>query len=207
MKMLASLLFAIVLTLGSLVPAHAHRLRVFATVEAGAVVGYAYFVGGGRAKSAAVLVRDNAGRTVYRDTTDADGAFRWTPPKPQTLRISVDAGEGHVATITLGVERFSALDDVNPGEAAARAEVAEHDDEAGAELSEAALAHLEKQVEAAVARQIRPLLEAYEAAEARLRFNDIVGGIGMIVGVAGAALWAASRRKSAAGGPRDGDAA
>jgi nickel transport protein len=49
-------------------------------------------------------------------------------------------------------------------------------------------------VDAAVARQLRPLLEAYEAAEGRTRFNDIMGGIGMIMGLAGLALWGSTRR-------------
>lgn len=194
MRLLASILLAAYTLVASMAPAHAHRLRVFATVESGAVSGYAYFVGGARAQGATVLFRDGAGRTLHRDATDAQGVFRWTPPKPQTIRITVDAGEGHAATITLGAERFSGADDFNPGEAAARvADAAEPD---GAELSDDVLAHIEKHVEAAVARQVRPLLEAYEAAEARLRFNDIVGGVGMIVGVAGAAMWAAARRKT-----------
>ena len=57
---------------------------------------------------------------------------------------------------------------------------------------------IEAAVDAAVARQTRPLMEAFEAMETRLRFNDIVGGIGMIVGLAGAALWAMARRKGGA---------
>jgi nickel transport protein len=52
-------------------------------------------------------------------------------------------------------------------------------------------------VDTAVARQIRPLLEAQAEADGRVRFNDVMGGIGMIVGLAGAALWASARR-----GPR-----
>jgi nickel transport protein len=52
----------------------------------------------------------------------------------------------------------------------------------------------------AVARQTRPLLEALERAEARLRFNDVAGGIGTIVGLVGLGLWASARRR------RDGSA-
>jgi nickel transport protein len=39
-----------------------------------------------------------------------------------------------------------------------------------------------------------------DLAEGRLRFNDIAGGIGMIVGLAGAGLWAAARRRDTKGG-------
>lgn len=193
MKAVASVLLALYAMFASMAPAHAHRLRVFATVESGVVSGYAYFVGGARAQGATVVFRDAGGRSLHRAATDTQGAFRWTPAKPQTIRITVDAGEGHAATITIGAERFSSAEEFNPGEAAAR--MADAGDPDGPDVSDDVLAHIEKHVEAAVARQMRPLLEAYEAAEARLRFNDIVGGIGMIVGVAGAAMWAASRRK------------
>ncbi|NLH79539.1 MAG: hypothetical protein GX458_01670, partial [Phyllobacteriaceae bacterium] len=54
---------------------------------------------------------------------------------------------------------------------------------------------IERAVDVAVARQLRPLLEAYDQAEGRLRFNDVAGGIGMIVGLAGAALWVSARRR------------
>ena len=72
----------------------------------------------------------------------------------------------------------------------------------GALGPEALQAMIDRSVEAAVARQIRPLLESYAAAEGRLRLNDIVGGIGMIVGLAGIALWLSARRGARAGEPR-----
>jgi nickel transport protein len=50
-------------------------------------------------------------------------------------------------------------------------------------------------VEQAVARQIRPLREALQAHEERVRMRDILGGIGYIVGLAGLALWWSSRRR------------
>jgi nickel transport protein len=55
---------------------------------------------------------------------------------------------------------------------------------------------VDRSVDRAVSRQVRPLLEAYEAADGRARLNDIAGGVGMIVGIAGIAMWAASRRRS-----------
>jgi len=41
MRLLASILLAAYTLVASMAPAHAHRLRVFATVENGAVSGYA----------------------------------------------------------------------------------------------------------------------------------------------------------------------
>jgi nickel transport protein len=57
---------------------------------------------------------------------------------------------------------------------------------------------IEATVDEAVARHTRPLMEKFEAMETRTRFNDIMGGVGMIIGMAGAAMWALSRRKGGA---------
>jgi len=168
-------------------PADAHRLRIFATVEGGTIEGYAFFVGGGRPDGAVVRF-ERAGEVVHATTTDAEGAFAWRPVEPGPITVVVDPGGGHVAEVTLGAERFGA---------------APAGDAAPASAEEAASAHaldpeVEAAIEAAVARQIRPLLEAQAEARSRIRFNDVMGGIGMIVGLAGVALWARTRAR-----PRD----
>ncbi|MBC7908010.1 MAG: hypothetical protein H7Y60_14875 [Rhodospirillaceae bacterium] len=50
-------------------------------------------------------------------------------------------------------------------------------------------------IEAAVARQIRPLRLQIDAMEERARFSDIMGGIGTIFGLFGIAAWIAARRR------------
>ncbi|PWR22992.1 cobalamin biosynthesis protein CbiM [Zavarzinia aquatilis] len=168
-------------------PAAAHRLKLFATIEGGTISGYAFFIGGGRPEGATIVIRDAAGTEVHREVTDGEGRFTWTPPAPGSFVVTVDAGDGHAADIRLGEERFgptvSAPTTTMPTAQALPADTAA----------------IEAAVDRAVARQIRPLLEAYDEAEGRVRFNDIVGGIGMIVGLAGAALWASSRRRGKGG--------
>jgi nickel transport protein len=191
MRLIASAFLACLLAIAALSPAHAHRLRVFATVEQGVITGYAYFVGGARATGASVVFRDSERRELHRTTADAKGGFSWTPAKPQTIRISVDAGEGHVGTIVIDGSRFSG----GRAEGSSETDVA---DAAADPLSATQRETIEAAVDAAVARHTRPLIEKFEAMETRTRFNDIVGGIGMIIGVAGAAMWAMSRRKGGA---------
>lgn len=168
-------------------PAQAHRLKLFATVESGAISGFAFFVGSGRAHGADLVFTGQDGQT-HRMQTDETGAFQWTPPAPQSFDIVASTGDGHVSEARVEASRFGG---------AAPDETAQTEAEAPAAATGATQAQIERAVDAAVARQIRPLLEAYEVAETRLRFNDIVGGIGMIVGLAGVALWASARRKGA----------
>ena len=50
-------------------------------------------------------------------------------------------------------------------------------------------------VEAAVQRQVEPLLERIEQMDDRLRFTDILSGIFLIIGLVGIGLWARARRR------------
>lgn len=180
-------ILALVAVVLSAAPADAHRLRVFATVEGGVIEGHGFFVGGGRPDGAAVrFVR--AGEVVHATTTDAEGAFAWRPEEPGPITVVVDPGGGHSARVTLGAERFEAV----PARADAPASGSR------AASPDALDPAIEAAIEAAVARQIRPLLEAEAEARSRIRFNDVMGGIGMILGLAGVALWARTRTR-----PRD----
>jgi nickel transport protein len=199
-------------------PAAAHRLKAFATVAEGAVSGYGFLVGGGRAAGAAVTATGPDGAPLWRGVADAEGAFRFPAPPAGPVAVTIDAGDGHAARITLPADRFGpaaalAPDPAGPPRPAAphtaapaapdRAAPAADDPAAPAADDPAALAAtdpaalapaLEAAVAAAVAREVRPLHEALAAAEARVRFNDVAGGVGMILGMGGAALWVLSRR-------------
>ncbi|MFA5120529.1 carboxypeptidase-like regulatory domain-containing protein [Zavarzinia sp.] len=183
--MIARLLLAFACLLAFTAPAAAHRLKLFATVEEGAITGYAFFIGGGRPEGAELIVHDAAGQEIFRTATDAQGGFAWTPPKPDDYRLTVDARDGHMAEATIGADRLGGVAAPAPASAPTPAPAAPAD-----------TAAIERAVDKAVERQIRPLLEAYAEAEGRIRFNDVMGGIGMIVGLAGIGLWAAARRKS-----------
>lgn len=174
--MIRRLALALVLVLAATAPAAAHRLKLFATVEGDTIAGYAFFIGGGRPQGADIVIRDAAGQVVHRTATDAQGGFAWTPPAPGDFTVTVDARDGHVATIAIGPDRFAEIP-TTPAPATSPETAA-----------------IEQAVDRAVARQIRPLLEAYDEAEGRIRFNDVVGGIGMIVGLGGIALWLSGRR-------------
>jgi nickel transport protein len=183
-------------------PAEAHLLKVFATIEEGSITGYAFFVGGGRPQKALLIVQDKSGRAIYRSNTDDNGAFNWHPPKPQTMTVIVNAGDGHMAQSTLDVDRF------DPNTSDAMSLPLPVGTPGGGEPSPAASGEpacsssaeigvlVDRSVDRAVSRQVRPLLEAFSATDSRIRFNDVVGGIGMIFGLAGVAMWMSARRST-----------
>ncbi|MFP4077364.1 MAG: hypothetical protein ACLFTD_12930, partial [Halochromatium sp.] len=63
---------------------------------------------------------------------------------------------------------------------------------------------IERSVEQAVARQLRPLREALAEAQARVAFRDLLGGLGYIAGLAGLGLWWTRRRRPSGADDADG---
>lgn len=174
-------------------PAEAHRLKLFAHVTGDTISGYGFYIGGGRPQGTDLVVSTPDGKEVSRLKTGADGTFSFTPPTPGTYRLSLSGGDGHIATV-----------DISTGGApAAKPPEATKQDAPAAALPADLDARIATAVDAAVARQITPLLEAYDAADGRVRFNDLLGGLGWIVGMAG--LWAWFRAKRQTPDARDGD--
>lgn len=179
--------------------AEAHKLKLFVDVAGSTVAGYGFFVGGGRPQGAAIHVRDEGGHEVATLATDAAGGFSWTAPRAGAYVVTLDAGDGHFVDQRIAPERFapqatgasisSPVVDAAPGAVPTPSAP-------GSALDPRALADLvEASVDRAVARRLAPLVDAQVAAEARLRFQDVVAGIGMIVGLAGLAAWGLARRR------------
>ncbi|WP_026783490.1 hypothetical protein [Pleomorphomonas koreensis] len=173
MSRLAAALAALLLLFA--LPAEAHRLKLFAQATGENIAGYGFFIGGGRPQGADLLVTMPDGTEVSRLKTGADGGFSFAPPAPGRYHLSLAAGDGHFAELDISTDGTLAAPAAAPPQASVTAD-------------------LDARIEAAVARQIRPLLEAYEAADGRVRFNDLIGGLGWIVGLFGLWAWLRSRR-------------
>lgn len=204
LKLSARIIGILVILLGMSLTAtaEAHRLKVFATVEDGVVHGYAFFVGGGRPSEANLVIRNAAGVELYRGQTDAEGGFRFKPATATDLSLAVDAGDGHVADTKIAASRFppgaslAMLGSAQAANAASPGGSAQNTALPGQSPSQAELSALiDRSVDAAVARQIGPLLEAYAQADGRARFNDVVSGILAIIGLAGLLVWGSTRRR------------
>ncbi len=184
--MIRAIVLALAMFAALATPAAAHKLKVFATVTGDAVTGYAFFIGGGRAKGTPWVATEGTGEAFARGETDGEGRFHIVPPPPVTsdITVTVDTREGHIASATIPVARFG-------GEAAPPVTPDAPAPVAAAPADNGDVAAL---VEAAVQRQVEPLLERIEEMDSRLRFTDIMSGLFLIVGLAGIALWARSRR-------------
>ncbi len=189
-------------------PVAAHSLKLFVTVDGMVVSGHGFFVGGGRPQGIVVKIRGADGRDLYDGHTDANGAFAWTAPAPAAYTVLLDTGDGHFTRAEVAADRFvgaasaSTRTSAPAPVAAAPAsgpEVAKPGAVARGPDGIVMAAEIEAAVDRALARRLQPLVEAQERSEARLRFADIMGGIGMIVGLAGLGAWGMARRREREG--------
>lgn len=159
-------------------PAWAHKLKLFVSLEGTEAVGTVYFAGGGKAAELNGQVLDATGQVVAALRTDAQGAFRFTPPDRRPLRIRFESGDGHLAETTLAAETTLGAETPPAAPRPAPADIADT-----------------AQIEAAIARQLTPLRQQIDALDSRARLSDIIGGLGLIAGLFGGWAWLAARRK------------
>jgi nickel transport protein len=192
-------------------PAHAHKLKVFATAVGARVDGTAYFVGGGPAQGVEVSVQTPSGQPLATLQTDEDGKFAFTATTRTDQVIVVNAGDGHSARFTISAADLpeslpaAGMPAQVPPEGAPKPLVgASATGTAGVPVVSSILAAqaavpLEDLVGQAVARQLRPLREQINDYEDQIRLRDIIGGIGYIIGIAGLTVAFRNRRREQAG--------
>ncbi|HSO81576.1 hypothetical protein [Thiocapsa sp.] len=196
---------ALLLLLTLSAPALAHKLQVFAFAEGARISGSAYFAGGGAASGARIEVRDDEGKVLAELAPDVEGKFVYTAAAPVDHLILAITGDGHqaewrvpAAELVAGFGSGGAIDQEAERPDRRDASVIVKTEASSTPATSAAILDpaLEAAIERAVARQIRPLREQLVAAEDRIRFQDILGGIGYIMGLTGLGLWWKSRRRS-----------
>ena len=187
--------------------AQAHRLNVFAYAEGATIIGSAYFSGGGAPAGAEVTVYGPDGAELGRTATDGDGAFAFDATARVDHRITVATQDGHTAEFLVAAsELLDGLPAADTGPAASvhRADATSSATARSAGESPAAVAAiddaaLEALVSQAVQRQVRPLREQLLACGDRIGLQDIIGGIGYIVGIFGIAAYVLSLRRRPTG--------
>lgn len=203
-----SALYAIAVLISTLFPsvnAQAHSLHVFAMGTGDVIDGYAYFGGGARPHAAEIQLLDDAGRVIFAGKTDDQGEFKLRVSHRQDYVIEANSGDGHIASFKINGDELSdqlpSGNDriniqVNPIDTASSTQsgkpqqssttIANNGSGTTVTLSRNELDDL---INAAVSRHVRPLREQLVAYEDKVRFSDLLGGIGVIVGIFGALAW------------------
>ena len=172
-------------------PASAHGLFVFATVQGNTIEGEVYFQGGDPARNAAVTIVDPGGEVLGETSTDQEGKFAFVPRLRCDHKLIADAGMGHQAEYTVEADKLPR--DLPPdslGDSPSEAEPTSPDT-LGHQHAPAKTPHEENltaEIQALV-QQVTALRKDLDKWKARLRLQDILGGIGYILGIMGLAFY------------------
>jgi nickel transport protein len=173
--------------------AQAHKLSVFAWPEGGEIRGEVKFSGGRKAKNVQIAVQNAADQAVLAETScDENGAFRFALPeqaltaKPDLL-IVANGGEGHRGEWLLAAKEYAPAvpaGAVSTGSTAAAAP--------SAGVSEQQIRRI---VAEEMSKSLSPIRQSVaESLDPEPTLRDILGGVGWLIGLAGMAAWAQSRR-------------
>ncbi len=163
----------------------AHRVNVFASVAAdGVVAGQVYFSGGGRPAGATVLLLADEVEHA-RTTTDTDGRFRFAAVEPGTYEVVVELADGHRASCRIEADEFGGH---TPATASTGHQAPSGDPAAAPATGRAPDPDAPERLVA----QVRALRADIHALDKRIRLQDVLGGLGYILGLTG--LWCLLRR-------------
>lgn len=181
--------------------ASAHKMYVFAAVQGDRIEGEVYYQGGNPAPDAQIIVTGPDGTTLDQAVADQEGRFRFEPRWKMDYRIVADAGFGHRAEYTVPADE---LPSDLPAFAADPSGI-----EPATKPSAAPSTHSPTPIHeppsdlaseiAALSQQISALRRDLDRWQARLRMQDLLGGIGYILGLMGLGSYLLRNKKPTPG--------
>ena len=187
---------AMVFLNGLTVTAYAHKVNVFAYVEGDQIYIQGYFSDGKTAKNSEVTIYGGDGRELTKGQTNEEGVITFPVQGKQSLRIVLNAGQGHQASYEIPVDEITGTaavpaSDPPPSSASQSPPVGEIiTNSSGGESAQVSEAMVRK----AVAQGVLPLAREISELKERRGFSDIVGGIGFIAGLLGVFAYVKARQ-------------
>ena len=186
------------------IPAYCHKIRVFAYSEGDTIIGETSLSGGKKAQQTTIIVSDKvSGRQLLTTKTDDNGLFSFPVPEEArenrlALLIIADAGEGHRNQWLLdAADYLPEAGDESTTDNAGVQESAAPPIEPASTPSAPALEEerLRLIIEESVAGQLSPIKrQLAEMSEKKISLQDILGGLGYIIGLAGIAAYFKSQK-------------
>jgi len=204
MKKIAFLVFvSLLLWAGS---AAAHRVVIFGWIEGGTVYTESQYPDGKRVKNGKILVYDTGDKELLTGTTSDNGEFSFTIPKASALRVVIQAGMGHQGEWTFSEQEIQAASGETPDSGASEPPATETPARPSVAPTVAPsvplpqtpttdLGQIEQMMERVVDKKLQPITRMLTQMQQKgVTPNDIFGGIGYILGLAGVAAYFLSRK-------------
>lgn len=178
-------------------PALAHKVIAGVFPAGDAIEGELGFSSGDMAVGQEVIVYGPDGAELGRTMTDEDGFFLYTPTSPVAHSFTADMGAGHVAKVVMAAEEVAEIMGVAAKSVDTPAAATSIKGATG--VTVASLSDEERQAIAkAVRDEVRPLRREIAAYREKNDMQNILGGIGYIIGLFGFGFYLAARKKMAA---------
>ena len=164
--------------------AYAHKMHLFASYEDGRIFTESYFSDGTPCRAARILAREDGGQVVAEGVTDQEGLFFFPYEGAGSLKISLNAGDGHGAEVTFQRDAGKNAEAVPEGPSGV-----ERLPGPGGSVNVLEVRQVLKE-------ELAPLRESVDRIRKKLErptLDKVIGGLGWIVGLAGAYLWGVSR--------------
>jgi nickel transport protein len=178
--------------------AWAHKIIVFAYKEGDTVFVESKFSGGKKVKNGEVRVLDDSGQILLKGRTDGQGRFSFSHTDRTNLKIIVDAGMGHQNEWILESENQSANPSTVPVAEAPPASTSTETPNGKTAETASCCDDAEAKLEQTLDRKLKPIMQKLnrlETQRSRPSLNEILGGIGYIIGLVGLAAYLRSRKK------------
>jgi nickel transport protein len=186
--------------------AYAHRVNVFAWVEADTVYVESKFPSGKKVKAGRILVMDSQGKELLSGLTNDEGEFSFKVPKRTDLRIVLIAGQGHQAEWTVRASEIANLTSKTASETGAEKAIPSESTKSVSKPSEETSTtapqltdkskELEAVIETVLDRKLKPITRMLaDIRQQGPTVRDIFAGIGYILGLVGIAAYVQSRKK------------
>ena len=168
----------------------AHKVNIFAYVEGDTVYTESYFPDGKKVEGGIVQVYDSKGNKLLEGKTDKDGQFNFKPPKKDDLKIVLIATLGHRASYTLSKDEL-------PDIAAAKKEQElKLKEPAAEEVAQLDLDQVKKIIDSSLDEKLKPIMrELARMQQKRVSLQEVIGGIGYILGIMGIILYFVSKKE------------
>ncbi len=173
-------------------PVHAHSMNLFAVVEGGAIQGEVFGRGASPFVDVKVTAFGPAGEVLAETRTDSSGKFSLVPTRRCQWRLVAATDDGHQAEYTVpAAELPSSLpDDPSQPVAPSSEPPAEtHAVSATAAPPTTAASRTPADAVADLGRQLAALQREVHELRNELRWQDIIGGLGYILGLMGLSFY------------------
>jgi len=189
--------FFTILSLVSVSFCHAHKVRIFAWAEGEMIHTESKFSGGKAVQNGTITVEDGeGGPIIFTGKTDEDGLFQFQAPDHESsvLSIIINSGDGHKGSWRYGIEESPATKTLSTPPTVSSVKAFPEDTRQNACISETQISEL---LDTALEAKLAPIRRSLaEQSEKQVSLQDILGGIGYILGLAGIVAYMKSAKQN-----------